>query len=188
MTLPGPKLVVLSGPSGSGKTTISRRLEHDPRLRPSISATTRPKRPNETDGIDYYFLTHDQFRQWIAQGEFIEHAEVFGNLYGTPRKGLEAIRAEGKHPLLDIDVQGVRALRQLGYPGVYVFLTVPDRRELQRRLSQRGTAPDEIERRVARYDAEMAQRKELYDFEVENRDLERTIAEVERILRENLDR
>lgn len=182
----GPQLVVLSGPSGVGKTTIAKHLEKDTRMRPSVSATTRPRRPNEVDGTDYFFLDRAQFQQWIDAGEFIEHAEVFGNLYGTPRKGVDAIRARGLHPLLDVDVQGCRQLRALGYRGIYIFVSVRDPETLRKRLQQRGTAPDEIERRVSRYETEMRQRHELYDFEVENDDLSRAIAEIERILSQKL--
>ena len=186
MTHSGPKLVVLSGPSGAGKTTIAKHLEKHANLRPSISATTRARRPNEVDGEDYFFLTREQFRAWIDQGQFIEFAEVFGNLYGTPHKGLEAIQAQGFHPLLDVDVQGCAQLRKMGYPGVYIFISVPDPATLRRRLQQRGTPADEIERRVARYEMEMSQRKQLYDHEVENQDLNRAIAEVEKIIQHDL--
>ena len=100
------KMVVISGPSGSGKSTICKRLLEDPRIVFSVSATTRKMRPGEVDGRDYHFITPEDFRQRVKQGAFIEHAEVFGNMYGTLRAPMEKALSKGKIYLLEIDVQG----------------------------------------------------------------------------------
>src|SRR5687768_7576813 len=120
------KMVVISGPSGSGKSTLCKRLLEDPRVTFSISATTRKPRPGEVDGRDYFFITPEDFRARIERGEFIEYAEVFGNLYGTLRAPMLKALAEGKVYLLEIDVQGANQLRALDEPGTYIFVAPPD--------------------------------------------------------------
>jgi len=172
------RMVVISGPSGSGKSTICKRLLEDPRVVFSVSATTRKMRPGEVDGRDYHFLSVEEFRKRIARGEFIEHAEVYGNLYGTLRAPLEQAIAAGQLYLLEIDVQGALQLKALGEPGQYVFIAPPDFEELRRRLIKRGTeAPEVLERRLHKAEDEYRERVK-YDHVVVNDDLERAVAEV----------
>jgi guanylate kinase len=171
-------MVVISGPSGSGKSTICKRLLEDPRVVFSVSATTRKMRPGEVDGRDYHFLSVDEFRRRIARGEFIEHAEVYGNLYGTLRAPLEQAIAAGQLYLLEIDVQGALQLKALGEPGQYVFIAPPDFEELRRRLLKRNTeTPEVLERRLHKAEDEYRERIK-YDHVVVNDDLERAVGEV----------
>jgi guanylate kinase len=171
-------MVVISGPSGSGKSTICKRLLEDPRVVFSVSATTRKMRPGEVDGRDYHFLSVEEFRQRIARGEFIEHAEVYGNLYGTLRAPLEQAIAAGQLYLLEIDVQGALQLKALGEPGQYVFIAPPDFEELRRRLLKRNTeTPEVLERRLHKAEDEYRERIK-YDHVVVNDDLERAVGEV----------
>lgn len=175
------RMLVVSGPSGSGKSTICKRLLQDPRVVFSVSATTRKPRPGEVDGRDYHFLSADEFRARIAKGAFIEHAEVFGNLYGTLREPMEAAKARGQVYLLEIDVQGANQLRALGEEGVYIFIAPPDFEELKRRLSGRGTeSPEVLQRRLHKAEDELRERHR-YDHVVVNDELERAVAEVRRL-------
>ena len=172
------RMVVISGPSGSGKSTICKRLLEDPGVVFSVSATTRKMRPGEVDGRDYHFLSVDEFRKRISRGEFIEHAEVYGNLYGTLRQPLEQAIASGKLYLLEIDVQGALQLKALGEPGQYIFIAPPDFEELRRRLKKRNTeTPEVLERRLHKAEDEYRERIK-YDHVVVNDDLERAVAEV----------
>ena len=174
-------MIVISGPSGSGKTSICRRLREDPRVEFSISATTRKPRAGEVDGKDYHFVSPEWFRQQIRLGNFIEHAEVHGNMYGTPREPVEQALAAGKAYLLEIDVQGALQLKALGEPGVYIFIAPPDMEELRRRLVSRATdAPEVIERRLKKAEDEFRERVK-YDHVVVNEDLERAVSEVRRL-------
>ena len=133
------------------------------------------------DGRDYHFLSADEFRARIAKGAFIEHAEVFGNLYGTLREPMEAAKARGQVYLLEIDVQGANQLRALGEEGVYIFIAPPDFEELKRRLSGRGTeSPEVLQRRLHKAEDELRERHR-YDHVVVNDDLERAVGEVRRL-------
>jgi guanylate kinase len=139
----GSLLLVLSGPSGAGKTSLAQRLlRGNEGLARAVTATTRAARGAERDGVDYHFLTEAAFRRRLAAGDFLEHAEVYGRLYGTPRASVEAVLASGRHCLLVVDVQGVRSLRRVlagaGFPVRYVFVRTPDLVELERRLRERG--------------------------------------------------
>jgi guanylate kinase len=176
-------LAVLSGPSGSGKTSICKALLQDPRVELSISATTRPPRPGEVHGVDYWYYSADEFRRMVAAGDFVEWAEVYGNLYGTPRRPLEeASRRRDRLMLLDIDVQGAAQLRQRKFDARFVFIAPPSMEVLERRLRLRATDSDEVIRRRLEVAArEMAQRQ-LYDHVLVNERLETTVAAVKALL------
>lgn len=141
-------LLVLSAPSGAGKTTLVKALlVRDPSLRFSISYTTRKPRPGETDGKDYSFVEREKFEQMAVADEFLEHAEVFGNRYGTSRAQVEALRTAGHDVLLEIDWQGARQIRANAPDCKTVFIMPPSVAELERRLRSRATDSDEVIRR-----------------------------------------
>ncbi len=178
-------MLVLSSPSGAGKTTISRALlERDANLSLSVSATTRPMRPNELEGVHYFFKRPEEFERMVKEGEFLEHARVFGNAYGTPRAPVEAALSEGKDVLFDIDWQGSQQVAEaMPKDLVRVFILPPSHDELERRLYTRAQDSKEVvEGRMAKAASEMSHWQE-YDYVVVNRDLERCIADVEAILR-----
>jgi guanylate kinase len=177
-------LFVLSSPSGAGKSTISRMLlESDDGIRMSVSATTRPIRPGEEDGIDYHFLTADQFETMEQADQFLEWAHVFGNLYGTPRDGVEKVIAGGRDVLFDIDWQGTQQLHaKAGDDLVRVFILPPSMAELERRLRGRGTDSDEvINGRMARAANEISHWAE-YDYVLINDDADHCLGQVRQIL------
>ncbi len=176
------RMLVISGPSGAGKSTICKQLLADPRVEFSVSATTRKPRPGEVHGRDYQFLQTQDFRRMIAEGAFLEHAEVYGNLYGTLREPVRVALGKGNVYLLEIDVQGANQLRALGEPGLYVFIAPPDFEELRKRLVTRGTeAPEVLERRLHKAEDEWRERVN-YDHIVVNDDLKRAVAEVRRLV------
>jgi guanylate kinase len=177
-------MLVLSSPSGAGKTSISRELlRREPGLAMSVSATTRPKRPGETDGLDYFFVDQTEFGLRINRGEFLEHAKVFGNYYGTPRGPVEASLHEGRDVLFDIDWQGTQQIREkLSADLVTVFILPPSTAELERRLNARAQDPAHVvAQRMAQASNEMSHWPE-YDYIVVNRDLDRSVAEVQSVL------
>jgi len=177
-------VVVISGPSGVGKTTIVKRiLERLGFLRLSVSATTRPPRPGERNGVDYHFVSREEFERMVKDGMMLEWARVYGDLYGTPISEVENAQEDGKVLLLDIEINGVEQLRRKGIEGVYIQIVPPSIEELRERLQRRGTESGEVvERRLKRAARELAKR-ELFDFVVENDDLERAVNEVEQIVR-----
>lgn len=175
--------VVLAGPSGSGKTTVGRALERRGRVLFSVSATTRPRRTEEEDGVDYRFLPRDEFEARIEAGELLEWAEVHGHLYGTPRDNLRRAREAGRHLLLDIDVQGARSLREKVPEAVTIFLVPPDGARILRRLDDRGSEDEEELRRRLRAAEEELRRVEEFDYVVVNDDLAETVAAVEAVIR-----
>lgn len=175
--------LVLAGPSGSGKTTVGRALERRGHVRFSVSATTRPPRAEEEDGVDYRFLDDDEFRSRVDEGEFLEWAEVHGYLYGTPKDALREAREEGRHLLLDIDVQGARSVRREVPSTVDVFLLPPDGSRIVRRLLGRGSEDEEeLLRRFRTAEEELASVSE-FDYVVINDRLEEAVDVVEGILR-----
>lgn len=176
------RLIVLTGPSGAGKSSIIARLVRDPRVVFSVSATTRPPRAGERDGVDYRFYDEERFAREVEQGLFLEHAIVHGRRYGTPRLPIEAALAAGRYALLDIDVQGAEQLRRQRVEGTYILLVPPSLAELRRRLEARGTETrEQIERRLSRAEQELA-RRELFDHVVTNDVLERATAEIEHLI------
>lgn len=178
-------LFVLSSPSGAGKTTISRKmLAANTDIALSISATTRPMRPGEVDGVDYHFVDVPTFKQMVADGEFLEWAHVFGHRYGTPRARVEALLESGKDVLFDIDWQGAQQLYQEAGPDVVrVFILPPTMDELERRLRSRGTDSDEvIAARMARAANEISH-WDGYDYVLINDNVEGCFDEVQAILR-----
>ncbi|MAF67450.1 MAG: guanylate kinase [Planctomycetes bacterium] len=171
-------MVLISGPSGAGKSTVVRRLLEDPRVVFSISATTRARREGEVDGRDYFFLSPEEFGARRARGEFLEHAEVHGHMYGTLTAQMDDALASGHIFLLEIDVQGANQIRAQRIPGLSIFIVPPDGEELRRRLVGRGTdLPEVVERRLAKAEDEDRERVK-YDHVVINDDLERVLEEV----------
>lgn len=178
-------LIILSSPSGAGKSTLARRLmAWDPTLRFSVSATTRAPREGEVDGREYYFRSHAQFEAMVAAGEMLEHAEVFGHFYGSPRAPVEAAMAEGRDTLFDIDWQGGQQIRNsaLGKDVVSVFILPPSIAELEHRLRTRGQDSDAVIRgRMAKSEAEISHWAE-YDYVLVNDDLDAAEARLKTVL------
>ena len=178
-------LLILSSPSGAGKTTLARQLmAADPAIRFSVSATTRPPRPGEVDGQHYHFVTRPVFAEMVAAGAMLEHAEVFGNLYGSPRAPVEAAMAEGRDTLFDVDWQGGQQIRNspLGGDAVSVFILPPSIAALESRLAGRGQdAPEVIAGRMARARDEISHWAE-YDYVLVNDDIDATFAALSGIL------
>ena len=167
---------VVSAPSGTGKTTVCRALvDRDSGIEFSISHTTRKQRPAEREGEHYHFVSRAEFERRVAAGEFVEHAEYAGNLYGTSFVSLDAPLARGRDLLLEVDVQGALQLRERRRDARFVFLLPPSLAELERRLRDRGTDDAEmVERRLALVRRELAAVHE-FDYAVVNDDVERTI-------------
>ncbi len=177
-------MLVLSSPSGAGKTTISRKLlERDGNLTLSVSATTRPMRPGETEGVDYLFVDRPRFDAMVAEGAFLEHATVFEHCYGTPRAAVEAALAEGRDVLYVFDWQGAQLVAEKAREDlVGVFILPPSTGELERRLRARAQDPDAVVRgRMAKAADEMSHWAE-YDYIVVNEDVEKSVAAVQSIL------
>ena len=178
-------LLILSSPSGAGKSTLAKRLMGwDPTIRFSVSATTRAPRPGEEEGREYYFRSRPAFEAMIADQQMLEHAEVFGNLYGSPRGPVEAAMAEGRDTLFDIDWQGGQQIRNsaLGRDVVSVFVLPPSIAELDRRL--RGRAQDSeavIAGRMAKSRDEISHWAE-YDYVLVNDDIDQSFKQLQTIL------
>lgn len=177
-------MFVLSSPSGAGKTTIARRLlAEDSEIAMSVSVTTRPMRPGETDGHDYRFVDDDEFVRMVEDGEFLEWAEVFGHHYGTPKAEIKAGLKEGQDFLFDIDWQGTQQLKQKDEQDVVtVFILPPTLEALRQRLEGRGTdSEDVIDRRMDRARGEISHWAE-YDYVVINDDVDACFVKVREIL------
>ena len=178
-------LLILSSPSGAGKSTLAKRLmEWDPTLRFSVSATTRAPRAGEVDGRDYYFRSREAFEAMVKAGEMLEHAEVFGNFYGSPKGPVEVAMAEGRDTLFDIDWQGGQQIRNsaLGRDVVSIFVLPPSIAELDRRLRSRGQDSNAvIAGRMAKSQSEISHWAE-YDYVLVNTDIDDAFAQLQTIL------
>jgi len=177
-------MLVLSSPSGAGKSTIARAvLAGEPQLTMSVSVTTRPPRTGEVDGQDYWFVDAAAFQRMVSEQKLLEHAEVFGNCYGTPREPVEAALQAGRDVLFDVDWQGAQQLRDSAPRDVVaVFILPPSLKELERRLSDRGQdSADVVERRMAQAADEISHWED-YDYVVINESIDQAIAEVRAVL------
>ena len=162
-------LYIVSAPSGAGKTSLVKALlEAEPRVRVSVSHTTRAMRPGEVDGVNYHFVTRERFLADVAAGQFLEHAEVFGNLYGTSKAWVEQRLADDHDVILEIDWQGALQIKQLFSYAVLIFILPPSWAELRQRLLRRGEdGPDVIETRMANAREEVAQARH-FDYVIIN--------------------
>ena len=178
-------LVILSSPSGAGKTSIARALvEGNENFLFSVSATTRKSRPGEVNGREYHFLTVDEFRQRINYGQFLEHAKVFGNLYGTPLQAVRDSISQGKNLIFDVDWQGGKQIRtsSLSKFVISIFILPPSIKELHERLMKRAQdSSDIVKDRMRKSNDEIMHWKE-YDYVIVNRDFDKTLNEVKSII------
>lgn len=177
-------MLVISSPSGAGKSTLSRRLlASDPNIAMSVSVTTRPKRVNEVHGKDYIFVSPEHFERLVQEGAFLEHATVFANRYGTPKTAVDAMLAQGRDVLFDIDWQGAQQLAQEAKGDlVRVFILPPTRAELERRLRGRAEdPPDVVARRMAEANNEIS-RWAAYDYVIVNDDIDKAQGQLEAIV------
>lgn len=180
---PVPFPVVFAAPSGAGKTSIARALgERRADVEFSVSATTRPPRVYESDGVDYHFRSADEFQRMIEAGELLEWAEVHGNYYGTPRANLQAARERGRFLILDIDVQGSRQIRRSVPEAVSIFVLPPSGMELARRLAGRGSEDEAVRDRRLRAARDEIRAATEFDYVIVNDTIERAVALVDAVL------
>lgn len=176
-------LIVVSAPSGCGKGTILGEILKDDKFYYSVSATTRSPREGEQNGVNYHFITREDFEERIKNNAMLEYAEYCGNYYGTPKKEIEEMREMGKNVLLEIEVQGAMNVREICPDAVFVFILPPSVNELERRLRKRGTETDEvIAERVSQAKGELAF-AEKYDYVVVNNALEDAICDFRAVIK-----
>ncbi len=176
-------LVVISGASGTGKGTVCKKLlAESEKIFYSISATTRQPRAGETDGVEYFFVTVEEFKNWIAEDKFLEYAEVYGNFYGTPIHKIEERLNRGEDVLLEIDIQGALNVMKKRPDGVYIFLLPPSLEELKNRIKGRGSeSPETFERRFQSATNEIATGKK-YQYVVVNDTVDAAVEKIKSIL------
>ena len=173
------KLIVVSGPSGVGKSTVVKKvMEEYPNLHFSVSATTRPMRPGEVNGKNYYFVSHAEFQKMIDGGHLLEYAQYVGNYYGTPEAPINKRLTEGCDILLDVEVQGALNIKKKRPDAILIFMVAPSFSEIEKRLNGRGdTAPELIKERLARAKWEYSQ-ADQYDYLVVNDSVEKAVNEI----------
>ncbi|TCD19568.1 guanylate kinase [Pseudomonas sp. IC_126] len=179
-------LYIVSAPSGAGKTSLVKALlDAQPQVRVSVSHTTRPMRPGEVDGVNYHFVSREEFLERLQHDEFLEHAEVFGNLYGTSQRWVEQTLDEGYDLILEIDWQGAQQVRRLMPQAKSIFILPPTQEALRQRLTNRGQDSDEvIDKRMREAVSEMAHYVE-YDYLVINDDFAHALIDLQAIFRAN---
>ncbi|XP_057696699.1 guanylate kinase 1b isoform X2 [Corythoichthys intestinalis] len=187
----GPRPVVLSGPSGAGKSTLMKRLmkEHEGVFGFSVSHTTRNPRPGEENGKDYHFTTRESMQEGIQRGDFIENAEFSGNLYGTSKAAIEDVQAKNLICILDVDIQGVRRIKETDLNPIYISIQPPSMEILEKRLRDRQTESEEsLQKRLeaARIDMELSKEPGVFDVVIINDDLERAYEELKEILNDEI--
>lgn len=172
------KLIVVSGPSGVGKSTITNQLKSNPNFWVSVSATTRARRANEVDNVDYKFVSDEEFSQMVQKGDFLEWAEFTGAKYGTPAEPVKEALEKGLNVILEIELNGARQVRKNAPEAMLVFIEPPSWQELESRLLNRGTeSSDLVERRLARAREELKAASE-FDFVLVNTEVEQVVAEL----------
>lgn len=183
MAIDKGNLFVVSAPSGAGKTTLVNTIvDRLPRLRLSVSHTTRPRRENEVDGRHYHFVSREQFQRLIEEKAFLEHAEVFGNCYGTSRESVQGLLDQGFHVILEIDWQGAELVRRRMPDCRSIFILPPSAAELEKRLRGRGTdSATVIARRLAQSRSDIAHWRD-FDFVIINDQLDRALQELEKVI------
>ena len=176
-------LLVVSGPSGCGKGTILAEILKNDKFFYSISATTRNARPGETDGVNYYFLTKEKFEDLIENDGMLEYASYCDNYYGTPKKPVEDMLNQGKHVILEIEVQGAMKIKEKCPDAKFIFILPPSLKELRRRLNKRGTESEEvIEKRLSEASGEINQAYK-YDYALVNGELSEAVDDLLAIIR-----
>lgn len=179
-------LYIVSAPSGAGKTSlVTALIQDDPRISVSVSHTTRNKRPGEEHGVNYHFVSHDEFKALIERNDFLEHAEVFGNFYGTSRSALQQALDQGQDLILEIDWQGAQQVRKLMPEALSVFILPPSQQALRQRLDNRGQDSEEIiEGRMKEAVSEMVHYDE-YDYVIINDDFADALEDLKAVFRAN---
>jgi len=187
----GPRPVVLSGPSGAGKSTLMKRLmkEHEGVFGFSVSHTTRNPRPGEEDGKDYHYTTKEAMQEGIARGDFIENAEFSGNMYGTSKSAIEDVIAKNIICILDVDIQGVKKIKETDLDPIYISIQPPSMEVLEKRLRDRQTETEEsLQKRLeaARIDMELSKEPGVFDMVIINDDLDKAYEELTAILSDEI--
>ena len=179
------RIVIISGPSGVGKSTICKKVaERTKNVYISVSVTTRPRAEGEIDGQNYWFISKEQFRRRIDDGSLLEYAEVFGNLYGTPKDKVDDALRAGKTVILEIDVQGARQVKAKCPDAIMIFILPPTRRDLAERITGRGREGAlAVKKRLGESDNEIAAGRQYYEYMVTNDDLNQAVDEVIRIIK-----
>ena len=183
------KLLILSAPSGAGKTSLARALiEATPNTQMSISHTTRNCRMGEKHGVDYFFVSNEEFQAMIDSDQFLEHAKVYDKFYGTNRQNIEEMLKNGVNVLLDVDWQGARAVKSLMSEAISVSILPPSREELEKRLRNRGRDPEEvIEKRMRQAESEMSHCREA-DYIILNDDFDLALQDLQYVLQEQAEK